>query len=283
MEITFKTGRVPGVYCITNKKNNKRYIGSSIKVYGRIMEHLSDLRNNNHHSLYLQRAWNLYGEENFDIVFLEKCDNGEKELRKCEKKWIDILNPEYNIMKDPVNKTCEESSRKLISATLKKRYKNGEIPVQIPPGSSIPINVYNFKEELIGKFRSITDTKKKIEKFRNVSLANNLRRKNYFCRGYIIVPEGMLIDDCIDLAIKNSPKKPYIKITKNNDPELISKNDISFYYQSWLDANPEGVVLIKCKSDRLDRINKGKFYMVRMGYYRRNNVHINLKKLQESL
>lgn len=42
-----------GVYLITNNINGKMYIGSSINIERRWKEHLRDLRNGNHHAIYL--------------------------------------------------------------------------------------------------------------------------------------------------------------------------------------------------------------------------------------
>ena len=49
-----------GIYKITNKINNKKYIGQSIHVKERIAEHKNQLKNNTHHNQYLQNAYNKY-------------------------------------------------------------------------------------------------------------------------------------------------------------------------------------------------------------------------------
>ncbi len=51
-----------GTYKIVNKINNKIYYGSS----KHIKKHKSQLKNNKHHCLYLQRAYNKYGANNFE-------------------------------------------------------------------------------------------------------------------------------------------------------------------------------------------------------------------------
>lgn len=63
-----------GIYCIENTFNNKKYIGLSRDIRRRWNEHKSDLRNNKHVNVYLQSAWNLYGEESFDFSIVELCD-----------------------------------------------------------------------------------------------------------------------------------------------------------------------------------------------------------------
>jgi hypothetical protein len=60
-----------GIYKITNKINNKCYIGSAVKIKRRWNEHRALLRNNKHHSPYLQNSWNRHGEDAFLFEVLE--------------------------------------------------------------------------------------------------------------------------------------------------------------------------------------------------------------------
>jgi len=63
-----------GIYQIKNLINNKVYIGKSKSLKQRLNVHLSELRNNKHHSFHLQRSVNKYGIENFEYSILEYCD-----------------------------------------------------------------------------------------------------------------------------------------------------------------------------------------------------------------
>ena len=63
-----------GIYCIENIINNKKYIGLSRDIYRRWNEHKSELRNNSHANIYLQRAWNIDGEKSFKFNIIELCD-----------------------------------------------------------------------------------------------------------------------------------------------------------------------------------------------------------------
>lgn len=63
-----------GVYCWYNKINGKRYVGSTALGFNkRRSYHLSFLRRNKSGHIYLQRAWNKYGEENFEWQILIRC------------------------------------------------------------------------------------------------------------------------------------------------------------------------------------------------------------------
>lgn len=66
-----------GIYCIRNSVNNKLYIGLSRDIRRRWNEHRSDLRNNNHNNVYLQREWNIYKENSFEFNIIELCDPSE--------------------------------------------------------------------------------------------------------------------------------------------------------------------------------------------------------------
>ena len=63
-----------GIYCIENITTHKRYIGQSKNIPYRIKQHLYELRNNKHYNSYLQKAWNKYGEDDFNFYPLEYCD-----------------------------------------------------------------------------------------------------------------------------------------------------------------------------------------------------------------
>lgn len=64
-------GRCSGIYLITCLVNGKVYVGSAKKLRARFNVHINDLRNNIHHGVVLQRAWNKYGVDNFSYELLE--------------------------------------------------------------------------------------------------------------------------------------------------------------------------------------------------------------------
>ena len=92
-----------GVYIIVNKINGKFYIGSSIDLRKRKYQHFSNLKNNTHHNMYLQRAWNKHKKENFDFLIVEVCES--EIVQTVEQKHLNYIfekldNPEkvcYNV------------------------------------------------------------------------------------------------------------------------------------------------------------------------------------------
>lgn len=86
------------VYKIENIVNKKSYIGSSVNFSKRALDHATSLKCNKHHSIYLQRAYNKYGAENFTISILEYVFDPEFLIER-EQFYIDRNNSEYNICK----------------------------------------------------------------------------------------------------------------------------------------------------------------------------------------
>lgn len=85
-----------GIYLITCKTSNKRYVGSSNNIKRRWQKHVAELKRCNHDNRYLQNTWNKYGEESFEFAVLEVVED-ELQLAIREQHWIDTLHPELNI------------------------------------------------------------------------------------------------------------------------------------------------------------------------------------------
>ena len=84
-----------GVYKIVNIATNNFYIGSSKNLKRRYKAHNQDLINKKHPNKLLQNDFHKYGK--FIMSVIEYCDpNIRKEL---EQKYIDDLNPYYNIVR----------------------------------------------------------------------------------------------------------------------------------------------------------------------------------------
>lgn len=63
-----------GIYKITNKENNKVYIGETLNILERWSTHISNLKNGSHHSYKLQSDWDLYSEEDFEFKIISVLD-----------------------------------------------------------------------------------------------------------------------------------------------------------------------------------------------------------------
>lgn len=80
-----------GVYTITNTITGKVYVGSASKTTfkRRWAKHRQDLQSGNHHSRYLQRAWEKAGPDAFMFEVLEECD--PQECLGREQYWMNML------------------------------------------------------------------------------------------------------------------------------------------------------------------------------------------------
>lgn len=86
-----------GIYKITNKINNKVYIGQSIDIKQRWRAHIYAA--NQHQDTHLYRAINHYGLENFVFEIIEVLEPNRNLLDDREKYWInyyDSYNTGYN-------------------------------------------------------------------------------------------------------------------------------------------------------------------------------------------
>jgi group I intron endonuclease len=69
-----------GVYVIKCTVNNRFYIGVSKNIEARWKEHKSDLKNNKHHSIKLQRCYNKYGAIAFEYNVIYETTDYESAL-----------------------------------------------------------------------------------------------------------------------------------------------------------------------------------------------------------
>jgi hypothetical protein len=88
-----------GIYRLVNNLNGKSYIGSSIYLSNEFSNfyYLNSLTLQVKGSIIIYRALLKYGYKNFSLDIIEYCESSM--LIKREQYYIDILNPEYNILK----------------------------------------------------------------------------------------------------------------------------------------------------------------------------------------
>jgi len=112
------------IYGIFNTKNNKVLVGSTVKgSEKRFSEHRRNLTLRKHQNKHLQSAWNLDGEEAFELKTLEICPVSDR--YKCEQRWIEHYkssNPKhgYNIV-HPVRALLPAELRSEISKEIWSR------------------------------------------------------------------------------------------------------------------------------------------------------------------
>ena len=138
-----------GVYCIINVKNGHKYIGSSTNIWQRLSCHRSQLKRGNHHSIYLQRAWNKYGEQMFECYVVEFVDIDL--LQEKEKFYINTINPIYNMTLATDRFIMNDISKKKLSEVRKAKIKSGEIEIT----HNKIIHQYDLNGIYINSYKSI--------------------------------------------------------------------------------------------------------------------------------
>jgi len=86
-----------GIYQIINILNGKMYIGSSVNIEKRWLEHKRALKGEKHHSILLQRAWNKSSCTSFIINIIERVTD-KTQLTSIEQHYKDLYdsyNPKY--------------------------------------------------------------------------------------------------------------------------------------------------------------------------------------------
>ena len=86
----------PGIYRWVNKLNNKSYVGSGVNLAKRLGSYYNS-NELNRNSRPIKDALLKYGHQNFTLEILEYCL--QSELLEREQYYLDLLVPEYNILK----------------------------------------------------------------------------------------------------------------------------------------------------------------------------------------
>jgi|LSQX01.1.fsa_nt_gb group I intron endonuclease len=118
-----------GIYLITNKINNKRYVGKSININKRIGEHFREAGYERNINKPLYKDIKKYGRENFDVEVLEECN--EEDLVDREQYYYEKLKPEYNIVSPNKNYYPDEVKEKIGKSSRERLLNNNPMDNRI--------------------------------------------------------------------------------------------------------------------------------------------------------
>lgn len=224
-----------GIYCIENKINNKKYIGQSIDIRKRWREHRTSLNNNKHHNKYLQRAWNKYGEENFDFYIIQNLPQDTIHIiyNIWEIYYIDeykTQNPKYgynmtiggegtvgHVVTDETRKKISETQkgRKLtkewiehISQAHKDKIKNGYKPKtehfqKYNEEQKTSINCYDKDGNYICSYSSIQEAGRDLG-LEATNICKVLKRKHSNIKGYVFYYSNESPPDKMEIFLRCS-------------------------------------------------------------------------------
>lgn len=84
------------IYKIENLQNHKIYIGLTNNIARRRARHFTDLRYHRHDNSFLQKEFDIYGEENFSFEKIFEGDLTEQEIGDKEKEYIQFYDSYKN-------------------------------------------------------------------------------------------------------------------------------------------------------------------------------------------
>lgn len=131
-------GRILGIYCIQRTdKPHELYIGSSIDVLSRFVQHKSSLRRGVHCNSRLGNLYNKHGGDVFEFVILETFEAIHvKALREVEQIYINLfielygrealLNLSLNTLSALDDPAVQEKRKAASLAAIKLRFSNPE-------------------------------------------------------------------------------------------------------------------------------------------------------------
>ena len=139
-----------GIYKITNKINQKCYIGKSIDIEQRFKKHKTNALwksdKNFKYNYPLYQAFRKYGIENFSFEILEECK--EEELDTKEQFYYNLFQPKYCLTSPDENVVLNLNVRKKISESLKGRIRTVEHCQNISKSLKYEKNIHSKKVRL---------------------------------------------------------------------------------------------------------------------------------------
>ena len=171
------------IYRIINIENGKMYIGSTKDVVDRKINHFSQLRNNVHHSIILQRAYNkLIDKNSMKFEILEKCEIND--LMERENFYLNL----YCKSNDYINNINKEF-KKLSYNVLPFAQKGFNGPHSIVTIAKLklcnpnrkPISVYDCNGTFLNNYNSCQDVGDKFKLSKNCVL-KLCKIKQYICK-----------------------------------------------------------------------------------------------------
>lgn len=181
-----------GIYKITNKINNKCYIGQSIHIEERWTDekYCAFEPTNPHYNSILSKAFRKYGIENFNFEILEKCPY--EFLNEREKFYIQKYDSYYN----GYNATTggEGNSHNEIKITKEELLEIYDLLLNSSLSQKDIATKYNVGEDTIS---NINHGKTRIINGYSFPLRNNKNKKNYCCDcGIEILSSSIRCNSC---------------------------------------------------------------------------------------
>lgn len=199
------------VYKIVNLSNNKVYIGCTNNIKRRTEYHLDRLNRNCHDNKFLQKDWNFFGHEYFDIEIIESFiedDKFEKEIFYI-KEYDSLFPSGYNLTVGGKGitgfKQCEDQK---INHSIKMQGKNN--------------SRYNKKMN-VGKYKGVYTHRKKNNNYVYYDAKMTINKESIWIGGFTKEKDAAIAYDDYcweiyhDLSHLNFPERKAIQFSIYKD------------------------------------------------------------------
>ncbi len=176
-----------GIYLIRCLANDKVYVGSAVVIARRWRLHRFNLGKGNHHSRYLQRAWNKYGADAFLWEVLEAVEPARLvEREQCYIDQFQSANPRHGFNSSPTAGSCLGIKHGPHSAEWKAKIAAGHLGKKKGPFSaqhlakiSTALKGRTFSTEHRARLSAAGKGKAKSSEHRTNLAAVNIGKKGY--------------------------------------------------------------------------------------------------------
>lgn len=204
---------ISGIYKITNRINNKFYIGSAFNINQRYNRHKRELTLNIHSNKKLQNSANKYGLNNFRFEILAACP--KEYCIKLEQYFIDNFKPILNNSPTAGNNFgCRYNRRSTLTTSQIVNVLRDYSQLSI---SDISVK-YNIKESVIKSLLFKPEVAQDIKKDTNFKLTENRKE----IKGLNNKQQRFFKEDIIKIAeLYNNGKQPkYIALELFKEEKL---------------------------------------------------------------
>lgn len=214
---------VAGVYLCINLVNGSIYVGSaSINcLYRRYSGHLLNGKGG---SLLVKNAVKKYGLENFAFVIIETTVEGKNKniILQLEQKYIDMLNPRYNILKKAGSllnhRWSFESKLRLRNSEIHKNHLENLRKLSLNKLVSLETRAL-LKEKALNRGPVSLDTRKKM------SISNNKSVKivSYYAESNLLHKNFNSIADAAEFFFNDRNRRSPLKYALEKNTLILNK------------------------------------------------------------
>ena len=155
-----------GIYIIKNVKDGKMYVGKSVNIEKRWVEHIRALKRGDHGNNYLQHVFNLFGIDIFKHATIKECE--KEDLNKKELFYISKLNS-----KAPNGYNLTDGGEGLFNPSNEARQNMSIAHKRAIEKYGHPMTGRKHTSEAIEKIHSYRHTDEELEKMRVSSSGSN--------------------------------------------------------------------------------------------------------------